>query len=165
MYAARLGPLGSLLVLVACQGDGASDTVPDVRINELMASNQAAVPDPGGEYPDWIELVNLDDVEVDLTGATLTDDLAQPARWTFPDTTLGVGAYLVVWADDGGANDLSATFKLSASGEAVGLFGPDGAAWDTVEFGPQETDVAWARTPDGGDTWAAAAPSPGATNP
>lgn len=156
--------------LAACAGGG-DDTDPtptgDVRINELMASNQAAVEDPSGAFPDWLEIANFGDAEVDLSGASLTDDLAEPAKWVFPSgSTLAAGEYRVVWADGDGTQPWSTTFKLSAAGEAVGLFAADGATLDQVEFGAQATDVSFARTPDGGDTWATAdTPSPGAANP
>ena len=39
-----------------------------VVINELMAANSRTLADPQGDYDDWIELHNITDQDVDLTG-------------------------------------------------------------------------------------------------
>ena len=45
-----------------------------------------------GEYPNWIELHNPTDVEVDLFGYGLYDDPDTPFNWTFLATVLEPGA-------------------------------------------------------------------------
>lgn len=70
----------------------------DVRINEFLASNSSIIADEDGDYEDWIELLNADEVPVNLAGWGLTDSLAAPYRWTFPDFTLAPGEFLVVFA-------------------------------------------------------------------
>src|SRR5207344_2252837 len=46
--------------------------------------------------------------------------------------------------------DLHVNFKLSKTGEAIGLFAADGTAIDAIIFGQQESDVSQGRFPDGG---------------
>ena len=41
---------------------------PSVVINELMADNDNTVPDPQGDYDDWLELYNRTDSPIVLTG-------------------------------------------------------------------------------------------------
>ena len=92
-------------------------------INELMASNSSTEPDPQDEYDDWIEIYNYGTNAIDMSGMYLSDDLANPTRWQFPDgITLYAGDYLLIWAD-GDATDagLHANFKLSADGEEIGM--------------------------------------------
>ena len=140
-----------------------------VVVNELLASNAATLADPDfGEFGDWIELYNASGETVDLGGAFLTDDVDEPMQWRIPDgTTLAPGAFLLVWADDEdtAAMALHTNFKLSGSGELVGLFDASGAVIDTVSFGEQTTDISYGRYPDGSDTFALfPTPTPEAPN-
>ncbi len=144
-----------------------------VTINEFMADNTKTLPDPaGGKYEDWFELYNAGASTVDLSGYTLTDTLTDPTQFVIPaGVTIPGQGFLVVWADDqtssnhvGGA--LHANFKLSKSGEELGLFAPDGAMVDGFSFGPQSSDVTQGRYPDGADLplLALDTPTPGAAN-
>ena len=45
----------------------------DVVINEVMASNGDTIRDSLGESPDWIELKNVSDDDIDLSGLCLSD--------------------------------------------------------------------------------------------
>jgi len=61
--------------------------------------------------------------------------------------------FFLVWADGqktNGTADLHVDFKLSKSGECIGLFGADGSPVDYVTFGIQADDVSEGRYPDGG---------------
>lgn len=142
-----------------------------VVLNEILADNVAAVSDPQGHYDDWIELRNLTDREMDLTGYHLTDEPSNPRKWRFPDgTRIAPNGYLVVWADEDGQDSpgLHANFKLAASGEQVYLTDTDArlnAVLDSVTFGTQSPDVAWGRSMADADLWAPLAPTPGTTNP
>ncbi len=121
-----------------------------VVINEFVASNSgAAGRDAAGDAEDWVELYNPTDAPVRLGGYTLTDNLARPDKWALPDTTIPARGFLVVWADEEQEEGpLHASFKLSASGEALGLYRA-GAALDTLSFGAQAQNVATGRAPDG----------------
>jgi hypothetical protein len=61
---------------------------------------------------------------------------------------------------------LHTNFKLSAGGEAVGLFDPDGVTEiDSIVFGAQMTNVSYGRYPNGFGPWGfMSAPTPGAAN-
>ena len=84
----------------------------------------------------------------------------------FPDTTLAPGAYLVVWADEEAAEGpLHASFKLSAGGEAVGLF-VNGQQVDAVTFPALAAGQSYGRSPSGSCAWQVlTALTPGAANP
>ena len=58
-----------------------------IRISELMVKNRATLPDEDGDFPDWIELENISDTAVDLTGWLLRDSESKPF-WTFPEARL-----------------------------------------------------------------------------
>jgi hypothetical protein len=75
-----------------------------IIINELMAQNSATITDPQGEYDDWIELKNISNETVDISGMYLSDNLANPLKWKIPDSTkLESQKYLVIWADEDGS--------------------------------------------------------------
>ena len=136
-------------------------------INEFMANNDAAVPGPDGDYPDWIELYNGGTEPVDLSGMYLTDNLANPDKWQFPaGTVIEPKGFLVIWADNTPSpRPLHASFGLNASGEAVGLFASDGETLiDSITFGAQDDDVSFGRLPDGSSSWNYLTPTPGAAN-
>ncbi len=125
-----------------------------VAINELMALNETTIADPQGEYNDWIELVNIGDETVDLSGMYLSDNPENPLKWQFPEgTRLGAGGYLLVWADEDGqdAPGLHANFKLSSSGETIWLYDTDergNALLDSTSFETLGTDQSFGRYPD-----------------
>lgn len=75
------------------------DTPNTVVINEVASSN-SSFDDEDGDSPDWFELVNNGDTNVDLTGWSITDDSLEPSKWVFPETVLAPGAYLRVWASN-----------------------------------------------------------------
>ena len=90
-----------------------------VVINELMARNTESLTDPQGQYEDWLELHNLTNKTVDLTGMYLTDKIDNLKKWAFPEnTTISAHGYLLVWLDEDGnaESGLHANFKLSRNG-------------------------------------------------
>ena len=123
----------------------------DLVINELLASNDQTQADQDGDFDDWIELYNNGTETIDLEGYTLSDDPAAPFKWAFPaGSSIDPGAYVIVWADDDQEQDgFHTQFKLSADGESVLLSDPDGNEVDRIDFGPQSTDVAFGRFPNG----------------
>ncbi|MBM4103733.1 MAG: hypothetical protein FJ263_06715 [Planctomycetes bacterium] len=129
-------------------------------INEFAASNNSAsgIKDPQGEYADWIEIYNFGDTPINLAGMYLTDDLGNPIKWQIPSgysaqTTVPAKSFVVIWADeDTQDGPLHANFKLSASGEDIGLFAADGSTLiDSITFGEQATNISYGRYPDADD--------------
>ena len=150
-----------LLILVVpfiCfAGQGEKASIPLV-INELMASNSSSIPDPQGQYDDWIEIYNYGPDAIDTAGMYLTDNLSIPTKWQIPAhnstaTIIPAGGFLLIWADnDTTDSGLHANFKLNADGEEVGLFGTDGITLiDSIAFGKQATDISYGRYPDAND--------------
>lgn len=150
--------------------DDTSKAAPSVVINELMADNDTIIADPQGDYDDWLELYNLSDTAVMLTGMYLSDKEDELTQWEFPENTeIPANGYLVVWLDDDvdAAEGLHANFKLSKNGETVILVGTDAhgnRVLDKVTFEAQETDVALGRLPDGTGNFQVVQATPGAPN-
>ncbi len=104
-----------------------------VIITEFMASNASGLTDEDDDRPDWIELYNRSVSTVNLEGWTLTDNPAQPDKWTFRPLTLESGARTIVFASgknrrtiepEEGRRYPHTNFKLAASGGFLGLYSP-----------------------------------------
>jgi hypothetical protein len=121
-----------------------------IVINEFMASNDTDATDQNGEFEDWIELYNNGSETVDLNGYFLSDDSADPMKWTFPEgVSLESDSYLIVWADEDLEQEgLHADFKLSSSGETIILSDRNNLIIDALEYPEQTTDVSYARIPN-----------------
>ncbi|MFM8359902.1 MAG: CotH kinase family protein, partial [Verrucomicrobiota bacterium] len=121
-----------------------------VAISEFLASNSRGLVDSDGVTSDWIELRNTGDAAVNLLGWSLTDDPAQPRKWVFPETNLPPNTSWVIFASGkdravpGGP--LHTSFSLSADGEYLALFPPEGEA-AASEFAPayprQRADISY----------------------
>ena len=123
----------------------------DLVINEIMASNDNVATDEFGEYDDWIEVYNTGLSFINLGDYYLSDDINILDKYNFPSITLAPNEYFIVWADDDEEDqgDNHATFKLSASGEAVYLSDANFNLVDGLTFGEQQTDMGYARVPNG----------------
>ena len=141
-----------------------------VVINELMAFNTSSLKDPQGENDDWIELYNLSDQRIDLSGMYLSDNKDNPRKWAFHEnTTISPKGYLIVWADEDGKAQLGlhANFKLSKNGEVVMLIDKDergNKVLDSIKFGKQEKNSAYGRLPNGIGDFRQLTMTPGKSN-
>lgn len=158
-----------------CGGSGDTGDDPDTGeptaedaelcVNEFMASNSMTLEDDAGAYPDWLELYNLTDSDIDLTGYFISDDFEEPEKHELANLTLPAAGYLILYADgdvDQGDNHLP--YALDKDGEQIAIYRPDGTALNKIEYGSQATDVSAARKPDGGDWEYDSTPTPGETN-
>ncbi|MBC8230563.1 CotH kinase family protein [bacterium] len=145
------------------------DKKQNLYINEFMAANNATVTDEFGEYEDWVELYNAGEQPINLSGMYLSDDLREPDKWQIPDVEIPPFGFIVFWADsDGGQGALHTNFRLSASGEEIGLFDTDengNATIDWISYGPQRADMSYGRYPDGSEQFEGfSKPTPGTKN-
>lgn len=112
-----------------------------VVINEIHASGQSGFSDEDGESNDWIELRNLSDVVVVLTGWSLTDDQSNPTKWVVPSVEIQPDGYLLIFASGKNRRDpttaLHTNFRLNGNGEYVGLFSKASQKRATDEVFPQ----------------------------
>ena len=141
-----------------------------VRINEAQSSNARTIADAAGEFEDWFELRNLTNASLDLGGFHLSDDASDPAKFTIPEgVTIPAQGHLIFWADDDASQGPThVNFRLSASGDYLGLFGPaelSAVRFDSTELPSLQQDHSYARTVDGrGDFMRTARPTPGRKN-
>lgn len=138
------------LILAAVHISGQTTVV----INEFLASNVSTNKSTTyGEYADWIELVNLSNTSIDLSGYYLTDDPNEKTKWKFPpNAVMQPNSYLIIWADDKNIYNHT-NFKLSRDGEFIGLYSPIGNVVDSITFGYQYDDVSYGRFSDDRNKW------------
>lgn len=144
-------PEGAEHNLIIYKVEAAQVSQKTVVINEFMASNDASVKDEAGEYEDWIELYNLSDKDVDMSGYYITDNPLNLKKFKFPaNTSIKAGKYLIVWADEDQEQGPTHTnFKLSGSGEVIYLLDSNLVMLDSITFGAQTTNKSAARKPNG----------------
>lgn len=69
-------------------------------INEIMSSNSSVIADEEGDFPDWIEIYNPTDSEINLNNYSLSDDLTSLKKWIFTDRIIQPKDFLIVFASD-----------------------------------------------------------------
>lgn len=141
-------------------------TVYHISINEFVADNENGATDENGELGDWIELYNYGIESVDLSGWSISDKDDEPDQWQFPaGTIIEPDSYLIVWADDETEQGpLHANFKLSDEGEHIVLSDAFLNIVDSITFGVQYVDTAFARVPNGTGAFIHQLPTFGSTN-
>ena len=122
----------------------------DIIINEIMSSNQETIKDEDSDFNDWLELKNVGEEELNLSGYYLSDKTDKLTSWQFDpnkDFIIPPGGYLLIWADEEpGEGKLHTNFKLSSSGEMIILTEPDGVSIvNQVKFPQIMTDVSFGR--------------------
>ncbi len=145
---------------------GATGSLSGLVINEVCAKNKSSLKDKDGENSDWIEIYNPSDKAVNLEGAALSDDAAEPLKWIFPSVNIQPKGYLVVFCSDKDLKtpELHTGFKISSGSEQLILSGPDGKLIDSVIVAESGDDVTYGRYPQGGDTYKLLSATPGETN-
>jgi hypothetical protein len=145
------------------------EPVPHLVINELMASNDAAVADEWGDFDDWLEIYNADSLPVTLANKYLSDEPGNPDKWRLPEVTLPPGQWALIWCDEEPYEGKThATFKLSAGNELVTLYEGTGTKFnllDSIAWENLATDVSIGCYPDGvPPVHELEAPTPGFSN-
>ena len=143
-------------------------------INEICSSNKTVYADKKGEFPDWLEIVNVSDETVQLEGVGLSKNEDEPYALTMPKMTLAPNAFLLVFCnknEKAGLHDSSiyAPFNIGADGETLFLTAPaengkNGALIDTVSVPKLKSDDVYARAQDGVGEFNVMTPTPNRTN-
>ena len=122
-------------------------------INEVMSTNTSVVTDDDEEYQDWIEIYFNGPEAINLEGYGLSDDVALPYKWTFPEYWIEPGDHLVIWCSDKNRtdinNDLHTNFKISSGGEVLSLTNPNGTLTDSYPAVLIGSNISYGRQTDG----------------
>ena len=142
-----------------------------ITISEVLASNKT-YPAANGQFLDYIEIQNISDSPVDISGYMLGDQ-PDTVGYTFPKgTILQAHSYVVVWCDKESDTGTYAAFGISKKGDdTIYLYNTANVLVDSVnvpavndnvplirneegnwELGTHATP-GFANTEDGFDTW------------
>ena len=123
------------------------------KLNEIMSKDV-------NDNPDWIEVYNTSDDDMDISGFILNDKDVADGGFSIPDGTIikGKGFYVVDQNESG--------IKVSSGGEDVSLSKPDKTVVDWTRTPDMSTSVGltWAREIDGDGDWMISNATPGASN-
>jgi hypothetical protein len=139
---------------------------PPLEISEVVAGNKTGLRDEGGGTPPWIEIRNCATYPVPLSNFSLAHKYFETgSRLSFTNgQVLAPGEHMVVYCDGKPGQGFShAPFSLNRAGDEVTLTSrtTNGASAliDSIVFGPQVNDVAYARLGCGGP-WIKNIPTP-----
>jgi len=117
-----------------------------VKMNEIYSRGTTAA-------PDWIELHNGSNGQVDISGYKIYDNGGESGskpKMTFPSgTVIPAKGFFVIVTDISTSVDPSG-FGLSSTGEKVWLENASGSIIDSVTFPAMDTSQTYGRLPDGG---------------
>jgi len=126
---------------------------PDLYINEMMVSNSITIADEFGEYEDWVEIYNAENTEISTLNLYLTDDIANPGKWKFPELNIPAKGFMLIWCDTTVEQGIYHTgFKLAKEGEQLGLFLKNKGEYvglDKFTYLHMESDISFGRKKDG----------------
>lgn len=150
-------------------GDLSAADVTGLLINEVCASNQKCWLDADGRTPDWIELYNSTDTDMNISGCGISDSATNRFKYTFPKgTVVPANGYLLVCCDGGldssDASEHHGAFKISADGETVYLTHPILGTVDMVAVPAATSDITYGRYANGSTSFCELTPTPLASN-
>lgn len=119
-----------------------------IRISEFLARNETGLRDEDGQVADWIEIENVGEDAVSLSGWTLTDNPNRLRKWDFPSADLSAGERRVLFATSkdrqAPEGEWHTSFRLSAPGETLALVMPDGETIaHQIDAAPQFDDISY----------------------
>ena len=139
------------LLLPACSLMPAEDGGALV-INEVVSSNRRCLVDSAVGTPDWIELYNGTDEDINLAGYGLSDNVRKLYKFTFPDVTIPAGGYLIVYAAENNGvekTDVICTgFGVSKNGDSLYLCDAYYELVQELNVPAMLTDASYARRSD-----------------
>ncbi|MEX0895448.1 MAG: lamin tail domain-containing protein [Patescibacteria group bacterium] len=122
-----------LLALIAQSAHLASAASPEIIISELYPA-----PPAGSGEPEWIELANVSEQDIDISGWEVWDQLASPGQLnTFePGTMVPANSFLLI--------ELT-VHKLNNTGDGVVLIHSDGTIVDDFWYSGTTASKSWQR--------------------
>lgn len=134
-----------------------------VRISEVMSRNTTV---GAIARSDWVELQNVSDAPVSLSGLYLSDDPELPGLFPLPDVTLPAGGCLVFYCNEANlpnARNRQTNFRLNGDG-AVYLYDADERLLDGISYTGLPMNVSRGRMEGEPGLFYFSSPTPGSAN-
>lgn len=160
----------SILALLACivlfagavlfslyfssEDENSGENTNPIILSEILASN-LTYPAPNGQYLDFVEVRNISDSPMDISGYLLSDD-GESIGYTFPNgTIIPAHGYIVCWCDKESESDRYASFGIAkGGGDILCLYNSANVLVDRYEVPRTNDNVPLIRQDDG--TWTTA---------
>lgn len=124
-----------------------------LTLNEIMTSNVSAVMDDAYNYSAWVEIYNKSTTtSYNLSTYFLTDNLAEPRKWTPSFLQLSPQSYAVLYFERPEIAS-HANFKLDPEGGKLYLLNSSAQVVDSVQYPRQYRNISYGRKTDGADQW------------
>lgn len=146
-------------VTIYFKHDEESTPPANLYLNEICASNESTL-DENGEAPDWIEIYNGEDKDIDMAGMTI-ENTTKAVKCTIPskekETIVPAHGYKLLWADKKPElGPLHLDFKLGATApEKIVLrtsYLDTEVELSSITYTPHNTDESYGRETDGSTT-------------
>ena len=116
-------------------------------ISEVMSANNSAVPDENGNFPDWLEIYNGTDHDIDMEGVMISHR-SDRISFPFPAYTLKAGERVIVyasnsWQKDDPTKPFHGKFKISSAGAHLALYDPDMYLIDEITVPTMTPDTSY----------------------
>ena len=114
----------------------------NIRINEVVSSNSVYF-DEDGDTPDWIELHNYGTQNINLENWTISDDVNDLSKWSFPNVTIPANDYLLLWASNKDRYQITSSRTLVNQGDLYKYQIPNSepnANWTHLDFNDTNWD-------------------------
>jgi len=135
-------------------------------INEVVCSNGSSFLAEALGSPDWLELYNGTDRDIDLAGYTIVRTDSTDKQYEIPEGVIPAGGYMLICATEAVAEDceyLMLGFNLPKNGTGLKLKNSEGVVLDQVTIPQLETDVSYCRD-EKGEFVFCGTPTPGSEN-
>ena len=157
----------SVIAQITVQVNGAYGNPAQLVINEIQVSNLDMFVDPSNNYGGYVELYNPTDQGVSLNGLYVSMDAGNPQQYALNSNSGVVPAhgYGLIWFDHKDAYDGNVGDHLDMDGGTVYICDNSGTVLLSQKYPAAISRTSYARTTDGGSTWAFTAyPTPGSSN-
>ena len=77
-----------------------------IQLNEIVSSNGSTLFDEDNDAPDWIEIYNPSNTDLNLNGFCLSDDPEDYCKWSFPEYIIQPETFLTIFASDKDRKDI-----------------------------------------------------------
>lgn len=120
----------------------------NIYINEVVTSNDTSLTDKDYGTPDWIELYNPTDSDINIGNYALSDDEKASTKYLFPNMMIPSHGYLLVYAAksiSSAPSNLPVTgFKLASEGLTLFLRSSNGDALQKLSVPSLANDISYA---------------------
>lgn len=120
-----------------------------IIINEVCSKNNNTISDFENDFPDWIELYNTDDDDIDLEDWYISDDPSDLRKFKLPEVELDENEFILIFCSGKNLisnNEIHTNFKLDSEGETIYLTYENDKSNTELEIPSLRSDISYGRS-------------------